>query len=65
MMLQNGEGDVLFLFVRMWMMVMFVGFRTGGAVGASAARFAVVAAAILFQDDSPPQIARQLGQFFR
>lgn len=52
------------LLVRMWRM-MFVSLRTGEMFDASAAGFAVVSAAILFQDDSPPQIARQLGQLFR
>ncbi len=38
--------------------------RTGEMFDASAAGFAVVAAAILPQDDSPPEIAGQLGQLF-
>lgn len=44
---------------------MFVFLRTGGVIGLSAARFAVVTATILPQDDPPPQIAGQLEQFFR
>ncbi len=44
---------------------MVVSLRTGERLDASAAGFAVMAAAILAQDYSPPQVARQLGQLFR
>ncbi len=55
---------MLFLLMRM-RVGMFVSLRTGEVFDASAAGLAVVAAAILFQDHSPPQIAGQLGQLFR
>ncbi len=45
-------------------MGVFVALRTGEMFDASAAGFAVVPAAILPQDDSPPEIAGQLGQLF-
>ncbi len=46
-------------------MGMFVSLRTGEMFDASTAGLAVVTAAILFQDHSPPQIASQFGQLFR
>jgi hypothetical protein len=46
-------------------MAVFMRLRTGGALDASTAGFAVVAAAILPQDYPPPQIAGQLEKFFR
>jgi hypothetical protein len=44
---------------------MFVILRTGEVLDASAAGFAIVAAAGLAQDHPPPEVAGQLGQFFR
>ena len=44
---------------------MLVILRTGGMFDLSTAGFAVVAAAVLSQDDPPPEVARQLGQLFR
>jgi len=46
-------------------MVMLMSLRTGAMFDLSTARFAVMTAAILPQDHSPPQVARQLEQFFR
>ena len=45
-------------------MVMFVSLRTGEMLDSSTARFAVMTAAIFPKDHSPPEIARQLEQFF-
>jgi hypothetical protein len=59
------NGRALFqLLVRVWM-VAFVSLRTGEMFDASTARFAVMAATIFSQDQSPPQVACQLEQFFR
>lgn len=44
---------------------MFVILRTGEVFGLSAAGFAVVTAAVLAQDHSPPEIAGQLRELFR
>ncbi len=44
---------------------MFVGLRTGEMFDLSTAGFAVVTAAILAQDHSPPEVAGQFGEFFR
>ena len=44
---------------------MFVTLRTGEGIDASTAGLAVVTAAVLPQDDSPPQVARQLEQLLR
>ena len=45
-------------------MVMFVGLRTGEMLYPSTAGFAVVTTAILPQNDSPPQVAREFEEFF-
>ena len=46
-------------------MVVFVGLRTGEMFHASTAGFAIMTAAILSQDDPPPQVAGELEKFFR
>jgi hypothetical protein len=51
------------LFVRMGMMVCMT-LRTGEMFDASTARFAVMTAAVLSQDQPPPQIAGQFEKFF-
>ncbi len=63
---ETGHSLPPALFVLVWMWVgMFVALRTGELFDASTAGFAMVAAAVLPQDDSPPQVARQPGELFR
>ena len=54
----------MMMIVVVMMVMMSVGLRTGGVLDPSTPGLAVVAAAILFQDHTPPQVARQLVQLF-
>ena len=55
----RGLNGLDCLFVGVWM-GMLVGLRTGEMFVASAAGFAIMATAILLQDDAPPEVAGQL-----
>ena len=55
----------MFVRVRVIMLMMIVSLCTGGVFINSAARLAVMAAAILSQHNAAPQVPRQLEKFFR